>query len=174
MTRHNAGFWFADGLADKLGWVTRVETKFKGELAEGVVVNEKIRLLKPLTYMNLSGQSVAALVNFYKIPVERVLVVYDDMDFDEGVIRLKKGGSAGRHNGVQNIIENLGDKGFWRLRVGIGHPGDRAKVLGYVLGKPSEDNMMTVMQAIQRGLDCLDLLLAGDFQKIMNQLHADA
>jgi len=171
MTRHNAGFWFVDQLVEKLDWTLRVDTKFKGELGEGVIAHKKVRVLKPLTYMNLSGQSVAALVNFYKIPVEQVLVVYDDLDFDAGVGRLKCGGSAGRHNGVQSVIDCLGAKGFWRLRVGIGHPGDRSKVLNYVLGKPAAVDREAISEVMIKSLECLEGIIAGDFQKVMNHLH---
>ncbi|MBT5231560.1 MAG: aminoacyl-tRNA hydrolase [Methylococcales bacterium] len=171
MTRHNAGFWFVDHVVDKLSVALRVETKFKGEVGEGVVNSRKIRFLKPLTYMNNSGQAVAALANFYKIPLASILVVYDDMDFDPGVIRLKHGGSAGRHNGVQSMIECLGGKDFWRLRLGVGHPGDRAKVTGFVLGKPSESDFTLMSEAVLDGASSLTELIEGDFQKVMGELH---
>jgi len=171
LTRHNAGFRFIDQLAEQLGWRLRAESKFKGQSADGVISSQKIRLLKPLTYMNLSGHSVALLANFYKIPVDNVLVVYDDMDFDVGVVRLRQGGSAGRHNGVQSVIDCLGHKKFWRLRIGIGHPGERAKVLGYVLGQPILADATSIARATAEAMDCFDLLTAGDFQQAMNRLH---
>ena len=172
LTRHNAGFWFVDRTASGRGCVLKLESKFKGAVGEVVLGAEKVRFLQPMTYMNRSGFSVAAAANFYKIEPEEILVVYDDLDFDPGVVRLKQGGSAGRHNGIKSIIECLGgQKQFWRLRIGIGHPGDKSKVLGYVLGKPCESELELIVAEIDRVDLQLNNIVMGEFQKAMNELH---
>jgi peptidyl-tRNA hydrolase, PTH1 family len=171
-TRHNAGFWFVDRVARSFDVDLKIESKFKAATAEVFLSGNKVRLCEPLTYMNNSGFSVAAIANFYKIEAEEILVAYDDLDFDPGTVRLKQGGSAGRHNGIKSIIECLaGQKQFWRCRIGIGHPGDRSKVTGFVLGRPSAVDLDLISGVIDRVLVQLNDVVSGDFQKVMNELH---
>ncbi len=171
-TRHNAGFFFIDALAERQGVSLRRESKFHGEAAKVLIGGHQVWLLKPDTFMNRSGQSLAALANFYKIPIESVLVVHDELDLEPGVVRLKKGGGHGGHNGLRDIIARTGSKDFWRLRLGIGHPGHSSKVTGFVLGKPSTDERIELDRAIDRVLDELPAILGGEQQKAMNRLHS--
>ncbi len=171
-TRHNAGFFFIDALAARQGVSLRRESKFHGEAARVLIDGHQVWLLKPDTFMNRSGQSLAALANFYKIPIESVLVVHDELDLEPGVVRLKKGGGHGGHNGLRDIIARTGSKEFWRLRLGIGHPGHSSKVTGFVLGKPSTDERIELDRAIDRVLDELPAILGGEQQKAMNRLHS--
>ncbi len=171
-TRHNAGFFFIDALAERQGVSLRRESKFHGEAAKVQIGGHQVWLLKPDTFMNRSGQSLAALANFYKIPIESVLVVHDELDLEPGVVRLKKGGGHGGHNGLRDIIARTGSKDFWRLRLGIGHPGHSSKVTGFVLGKPSTDERIELDRAIDRVLDELPAILGGEQQKAMNRLHS--
>ena len=134
-TRHNAGFQFLDELAGRHGAFFRSEPRHQAELARARVADQELWLLKPMSYMNHSGDPLRSVAGFYKIPVESILVAYDELDFPPGVVRLKQGGGAAGHNGMRSVIAHMGDA-FWRLRIGIGHPGDRAAVLDYVLGRP--------------------------------------
>jgi peptidyl-tRNA hydrolase, PTH1 family len=170
-TRHNAGFFFVDELARRHGGVFRSEPRHHGDLAKVRVDGTELWLLKPMTFMNRSGGSVHSVAGFYKVPAESVLVAYDELDFPPGVIRLKQGGGAGGHNGMRDVIAHMGDQ-FWRLRIGIGHPGDRAAVLNYVLGRASAEDSRLIDEAISAGLDVLPLLLAEGGQKAMNRLHS--
>lgn len=172
-TRHNAGFWWVDALADKLGARLVAERAYQGLVAR---VNrpgaEPVWLLEPMTYMNRSGVSVAALARFFKIPPVQILVVHDELDLPPGQAKLKLGGSAAGHNGLKDIQHMLGSPDFWRLRLGIGHPGDRAEVVHYVLKKPSADQREAIAQAIDRTLPAVDLMLAGAMDKALAQIHA--
>ena len=170
-TRHNAGFWFVDELARQQGASFKPEKKFHAEVARCRVGGEECWLLKPQTFMNLSGQSVQALANFYKIPVESILVVHDELDLDAGTVRLKEGGGHGGHNGLRDIINKMGSNNFLRLRIGIGHPGDKSRVTGHVLNKVTMDDRIEIERAIDAALKVLPLILSGDRQKAMNQLH---
>ncbi len=172
-TRHNAGFAFVDELAHRAGVRLRTESRHRGELARMRIDTQELWLLKPMTYMNLSGEAVHSVAAYYRIPPEAVLVAHDELDFPPGVVRLKHGGGAGGHNGLRDIMDRLGDS-FWRLRIGIGHPGDRAMVLNYVLGRPTAADAGSIEEAVRAGADALPIMLAEGAQKAMNQLHSRA
>ncbi len=170
-TRHNAGFWLLDNLAEQATVQFRQESKFHGEVCRVEQGGFKYWLLKPNTFMNHSGQAVVALANYYKIPVEQILVVHDELDFPPGTARLKKGGSDGRHNGLKSIIAHLSDNQFLRLRLGIGHPGRSSQVTNYVLGTPTRDEQAAIEAAINTALEVMPLIVAGEINKAMQQLH---
>ena len=170
-TRHNAGFFFVDELARRHGGVFRSEPRHHGDLAKVRLDGTELWLLKPMTFMNRSGGSVQSVAAFYKVPAESILVAYDELDFQPGIIKLKQGGGAAGHNGMRDVIAHMGDQ-FWRLRIGIGHPGDRAAVLNYVLGRASAEDSRLIDEAIGAGLDVLPLLLSDGGQKAMNRLHS--
>ncbi|MCB1985177.1 MAG: aminoacyl-tRNA hydrolase [Burkholderiales bacterium] len=170
-TRHNAGFHWIDCLADELKITLKPETRFQGLCARIIQENTDLWLLEPQTYMNRSGQSVAALCRFYKISPEEILVVHDELDLLPGVAKLKWSGGLGGHNGLKDIVAQLGTKDFWRLRIGIGHPGDRDAVVQYVLHPPRKDEVALIHEAIDRSLQIWPLLAQGDFQSAMLKLH---
>jgi len=169
-TRHNAGFWFIEELARRAGGTFRNESRHQGEIAKVRISGTELWLLKPMSFMNNSGGPVQSMANFYKFPVESVLVAYDELDFPPGVIRLKQGGGAAGHNGIRDITSQAGDQ-FWRLRIGIGHPGDRSAVLNYVLGRPSAEDSRLIEDAIAAGLDVVPTLLSEGGQKATQRLH---
>ena len=169
-TRHNAGFWFVNELARRAGGTFRSEPRHQGELAKVRLEGTELWLLKPMSFMNRSGGPVQSVAGFYKIPAEAVLVAYDELDFPPGVIKLKQGGGAAGHNGIRDVAPQIGD-GFWRMRIGIGHPGDRSQVLNYVLGRPSADDARLIDEAIAAGLDVLPTLVSEGGQKAMHKLH---
>jgi len=169
-TRHNAGFHFVDELARRHGAVFRSEPRHQGALARVQIEGQDIWLLKPMSYMNNSGGPVRSLASFYKIPAPSILVAYDELDFPPGTVRLKEGGGAAGHNGMRDLIAQIGDP-FWRLRIGIGHPGDRDAVLDYVLGRPTLEEGRLIDEAINAGLEVLPILIRDGAQKSMNQLH---
>jgi len=171
-TRHNAGFWFVDAVARKYNVSLKAEKKFQGEAGRFTLNGQDIWLLKPQTFMNLSGQSVQALAQFYKITLDSILVVHDELDLDPGTIRLKMGGGHGGHNGLRDISSRMGNE-FMRLRIGIGHPGDKSRVTGHVLNKVSTDDRIDIERAIDRALDVLPTIIAGEMQKAMTELHTD-
>jgi len=171
-TRHNAGFWLVDNLAVQAQVQFRQEAKFQGEVCRVEQGDLKYWLLKPNTFMNHSGQAVAALANYYKIPVEQILVVHDELDFPPGKARLKQGGSDGRHNGLKNIIAHLGSNQFLRLRLGIGHPGIGSEVTNYVLSSPSRDDQTAIETAMTAALEIIPLVVRGELNKAMQQLHS--
>ena len=158
-TRHNAGFWFVDELARQLGVSFKSEKKFQAEAVRCHLAGEECWLLKPQTFMNHSGQSVQALSNFYKLPVESILIVHDELDLDVGVVRLKDGGGHGGHNGLRDIIDKIGSNSFLRLRIGIGHPGDKSRVTGHVLNKVSMDDRIDIERAIDSAIVELPLII---------------
>jgi peptidyl-tRNA hydrolase, PTH1 family len=166
-TRHNAGFWFIDEFAEEHNLSFRPEQRFHGAVCK---LGSRW-LLKPSTLMNRSGSSVAALANYYKISTNSILVIHDELDLPVDTVRLKQSGGHGGHNGLRDIINHCG-KEFWRLRVGIGHPGDRKQVIDYVLNKPSLADRQQINLQIQRALAVMSLLLAGETQKAMHQLHS--
>ena len=168
-TRHNAGFWWVDTLAQASGTRWSREAKFHGMAGRA----GECWLLKPTTFMNRSGQALAALAQFYKLTPEQILVVHDELDLPPGVARLKQGGGHGGHNGLRDIIERLGSKDFWRLRLGIGHPGDKNQVVDYVLQRPSKDDHVVIMTAITQSLGVLPLIASGEMQRAMHELHSD-
>jgi peptidyl-tRNA hydrolase, PTH1 family len=169
-TRHNAGFQFADELARRHGATFRSEPRHRGEVARLRIADTELWLLKPMSYMNHSGDPVRSVASFYKVPVESLLVAYDELDFPGGVVRLKQGGGAAGHNGMRDVIAQMGD-GFWRLRIGIGHPGDRSQVLDYVLGRPGAEDAQLIQDAIAAAADSVPVLLKEGAQPAMNRLH---
>lgn len=170
-TRHNAGFWFVDAIARQQQLSFKPEKKFHGQLARFTLAGQDVWLLKPDTFMNLSGQAVQAVCQFYKIPLEQILVAHDELDLEPGMARLKKGGGHGGHNGLRDIMQRMG-KDFYRLRIGIGHPGHKEKVTGHVLNKVSADDERAIEYAIDDALRVLPEVIGGDIQKAMNQLHS--
>jgi PTH1 family peptidyl-tRNA hydrolase len=172
LTRHNAGFWLADRLADDHQGVFRAEARFHGLLARIAVGGRELRLLKPATYMNHSGRAVAAVARYFDIPPEQILVAYDELDLPPGRVKLKYGGGHAGHNGMRDSIGALGSRDFWRLRIGIGHPGDKSRVVGYVLGRPSQPDADAILDAVDDAARALPDLVEGHFQLAMNRLHA--
>lgn len=170
-TRHNAGFWFVDEVARKFGGNFKPEKKFQGEVARSNIHGRQVWLLKPDTYMNLSGQSVLALMQFYKIKLANILVVHDDLDLPVGEVRLKQGGGHGGHNGLRDIISRCGGNGFQRIRLGIGHPGDKSGVTGHVLKKATSDDQVAIENAISKAISELDQIVNGETARAMQSLH---
>ena len=171
-TRHNAGFWWVDAFAHAHQFNFKVESKFHGLAARGQVHGRELHLLKPQTFMNVSGRAVGALSQFYKIAPEQMLVVHDELDLPPGSARLKLGGGHGGHNGLKDIIAHLGTKDFWRLRLGIGHPGERAGVSDYVLNAPRREEAVLIEQAMQRAQDVAHLIVEGKLEAAMLKLHS--
>lgn len=172
-TRHNAGFWLVDAICEKFAATLNEESKFKGSTGTVLIGGKTLRLLKPSTFMNLSGQSVGALANFYKIDSEDILVVHDELDIDPGTARLKVGGGHGGHNGLRDIISSLGNqKDFARLRLGIGHPGKASQVANFVLKKASSKEQQYMDDAIQACLEHMEAIANGNWQMAMNTLHS--
>ncbi|WP_230467918.1 aminoacyl-tRNA hydrolase [Biostraticola tofi] len=172
-TRHNAGAWYTDLLADNYRQTLKEEGKFFGHTARLSIGGEDVRLLVPSTFMNLSGKAVAAMAGFYRVLPEEILVAHDELDILPGNARLKLGGGHGGHNGLKDIISRLGNNpNFYRLRIGIGHPGSREKVVGFVLGKPPASEQALIDQAIAEAVSCTDILIKQDAVKAMNRLHA--
>ncbi|MCU7799009.1 MAG: aminoacyl-tRNA hydrolase [gamma proteobacterium symbiont of Lucinoma myriamae] len=170
-TRHNAGFWFIDQLTSQYNLTLKSEAKFLGNVAKLNTPSGNVWLLKPTTFMNRSGQSIARLAQFYKIKPEQILVVHDELDLPPGTVKLKQGGGHGGHNGLRDSIAQLG-KFFYRLRLGIGHPGNKEQVVGFVLGKTPQSEKALIESSIDKSIDSIELILQGDMQKAMNQLHA--
>ncbi len=171
-TRHNVGFIFVDELARSKGVSFKPENKFHGDVCKLLLAGNDVWLLKPTTFMNLSGKSVAALARFYKITPESILVVHDELDIPPGQLRLKQGGGHGGHNGLRDMIAQLSSKEFMRLRVGIGHPGQSRDVSNYVLGKASRDEQIDIDAAIDEALHTLPKIIEGEMQAAMNHLHS--
>ena len=170
-TRHNAGFWWIDALARELGATLVPERSYWGLVARTNVQGESRWLLQPQTFMNLSGKSVAALARFFKIQPHEILVAHDELDFAPGQVKLKRGGSHGGHNGLRDIHAQLGSPDYWRLRIGIGHPGVKAEVVHWVLKKPAPDQRVLIEDSITHALQAKDALLAGDMEKATLQIH---
>ncbi len=170
-TRHNVGFWFADALAEAGREPFRAEPKFYGEICRITCAGRDLRLLKPMTYMNRSGQSVAAVARYFSITPEEILVAHDELDLPVGAVRLKQGGGHAGHNGLRDTIAALGSRDFWRLRIGIAHPGDRALVTGYVLGRPTHEDGKRIHMALGTVDAVLDDVMQGRYQLAMNRLH---
>lgn len=170
-TRHNAGFWYLERVATFFNIGFRPQSKFHGDTAELLFNDRKILLLKPTTFMNHSGRSVAAIAMFYRIPVKHILVVHDDLDLPVGGVKLKFGGGHGGHNGLRDMI-SLGSKDFWRLRIGIDHPRDRDEVIDYVLRNPGKAEREAIDSALDRCMSVLELMLEGQMEKAMHSLHS--
>jgi PTH1 family peptidyl-tRNA hydrolase len=169
-TRHNAGFWFVDEVARRSNASLRSESRFHGLVARAELSKHDVWLLEPQTYMNVSGQSVETLANYYKIVPEEILVVHDELDLPPGTARLKRAGGAGGHNGLKDIIARLGQD-FWRLRLGIGHPGNRDDVADFVLHRPSQAEELLIRESIEKSLKLLSLVAKGDLETAMHRLH---
>ncbi len=173
-TRHNVGAWLVDQLANDYNATLKKETKFHGFVAQTQIGNCACRLLIPSTYMNDSGLAVASVAKFYKILPEEILVAHDELDFEAGDVRLKAGGGHGGHNGLRDIISRLGNqKNFYRVRIGIGHPGDRNKVTGYVLHKPTASEERKIISGIEAVNAWMPDLMQGEFEKAMHALHSE-
>jgi PTH1 family peptidyl-tRNA hydrolase len=169
--RHNAGFWFVSRLAHARHVDLRPAARYHALLGKFARTVGELWLLLPQTFMNLSGKSVGALAHFYKIPPEEILVVHDELDFVPGVAKLKLGGGVAGHNGLKDIAARLGTEGFWRLRLGIGHPGDRSLVANYVLQAPPSAERQLIEASIERCLDISELLFDGSMEAAMLKLH---
>ncbi|MDO9053782.1 MAG: aminoacyl-tRNA hydrolase [Gallionella sp.] len=171
-TRHNAGFWWVDALAREENLGFKSEARFHGQAVRGQLHGHEVWLLKPQTFMNLSGRAVAAMAQFYKITPAEILVVHDELDLQPGIARLKTGGGHGGHNGLKDIIAQLGTKDFWRLRLGIGHPGDRAEVSNYVLNDPRREERELIEAAMQQAQHIAHLVIDGKIEAAMLKLHS--
>ncbi|QDE30188.1 MULTISPECIES: aminoacyl-tRNA hydrolase [Shewanella] len=172
-TRHNAGAWYVQELARICNVQLTPDSKYFGVTARATLHGRDVRLLIPTTYMNLSGKSVAALANFFRILPEEILVAHDELDMEPGVAKFKLGGGHGGHNGLKDIIACLGnDKNFYRLRIGIGHPGDKNKVSGYVLGRAPAVEQERISAAIDEAVRSTEILFNQDMAKAMHRLHS--
>ncbi len=170
-TRHNAGFRFVEQLARAHGGSFRQESKFHGELTDCFIEGAKYWCLKPQTFMNLSGQAVRALLSFYRIEPQQILVAHDEIDLPPGDVRLKFGGGHGGHNGLRDIISHLGTKEFHRLRIGVGHPGRKEQVVGYVLRSAPREEQALIDDSIDRALAVMPQLARGELDRAMQTLH---
>ena len=172
-TRHNAGAWFVDQLAERYHQSLKNEPKFFGYSSRITLSGQDVRLLVPTTFMNLSGKAVQAMATFYQIKPEEILVAHDELDVNPGIAKFKFGGSHGGHNGLKDIASKLGNNlNFYRLRIGIGHPGDKNKVVSYVLNKPSKSEQDLIDKAIDESVCCTEILLSNGIEAAMNRLHA--
>jgi PTH1 family peptidyl-tRNA hydrolase len=171
-TRHNAGFWFVEALADRLRVTLSPERSYFGMAARANVAGHPVWLLEPTTFMNLSGKSVAALARFFKIEPNEILVAHDELDLMPGQVKLKLGGSHAGHNGLKDIHAQLGSGDYWRLRIGIGHPGVKSEVINYVLKKPSPEHRVEIEKSIEQALSGIDLLLDGDMERATMRINA--
>ncbi|EAS41424.1 aminoacyl-tRNA hydrolase [Photobacterium profundum] len=172
-TRHNAGAWVVQELARVHNVTLREESKYFGVTGRITTNGQDLRLLIPTTYMNLSGKSVAALANFFQIKPEEILIAHDELDLPPGVAKFKKGGGHGGHNGLRDTISKMGNnKEFYRLRVGIGHPGDKNKVANFVLGKAPVKEQECIDAAVDEAVRCMDILLNDGLNKAQNRLHS--
>ena len=172
-TRHNAGFHFVEALADKAGARWSVDAKLFGETCKVEIGGQSVWLLKPATFMNLSGKSITAAQRFWKIEPAETLVAHDELDLPVGAARLKFDGGHGGQNGLRDTIRLLGHGKFHRLRLGIGHPGSKEKVVGWVLSRPSADDQVLLARGIDASIDVMPLAVAGDFNEAMKRLHTN-
>jgi len=172
-TRHNAGAWFIEQLATRYNCTLKHDPKYHGLAGKVVIQGQEFKLLIPTTYMNLSVKAVGSLANFFKIPVESILVAHDEMDLEPGVAKLKKGGGHGGHNGLKDIIAKMANqKDFMRLRIGIGHPGHREMVTGWVLGKAAKEGQEKMDAAVDEAVRCMEILAKDGVLKAQNRLHS--
>jgi peptidyl-tRNA hydrolase, PTH1 family len=175
LTRHNAGFWLVDNLANSLPHCSlQRDARIQALIAKTTIADQEVWLLEPQTYMNRSGLSVGALARFYKIAADEILVVHDELDFNPGVAKLKKGGSSGGHNGLKDITAALSTQDYWRLRIGIGHPrqiNSQQAVVDFVLHRPRKEEQALIDEAIEQGLKIIPLLVSGKFNEATMQLH---
>lgn len=173
-TRHNAGFWWIDALSRELKAPLKLDKNYFGQVARTTVNGQTVWLLKPLTFMNLSGKSVAALARFFKIVPDEILVAHDELDIVPGQVKLKLGGSHAGHNGLRDIHAQLGSGDYWRLRIGVGHPGVKTEVIGWVLKKPSQEHRSGIEESIERALKAVPELLRGEMEKATMLIHTSA
>jgi len=170
-TRHNVGFWWIDFIGQNHKLSLKNSKKYFGEFSKHNDDGE-VFFLKPSTFMNESGKSVQALAKFYKIEPEEILVIHDELDIQPGTAKLKLGGGHGGHNGLKSIQTSIGSNNFWRLRIGVGHPGDKSKVIGYVLNKPSKIEMRLIHESIINSYKVFSYIMLGQFEKAMLNLHS--
>nr|WP_282575832.1 aminoacyl-tRNA hydrolase [Acinetobacter schindleri] len=170
-TRHNAGFWFVERLAEQYGISLKKDPKFNGFSGRGNIEGQDVRLLLPTTFMNLSGKSVVPFAKFYNIAPESILIAHDELDMNPGIIRLKTGGGHGGHNGLRDIVPHIGPN-FHRLRIGIGHPGSKERVSGHVLSKAPSSEQALMDDAIAHAMNRIKMLVNGEVQQAMNQINA--
>ena len=170
-TRHNAGFWWIDALAAELKLNLQPDKGFQGRVARASIHGHPVWLLQPQTYMNLSGRSVAALARFYRIQPAEILVAHDELDLTPGQVKLKFGGGHAGHNGLRDIHAQLATPDYWRLRLGIGHPGVRAEVINWVLKKPLAEQREAIDACIERTMHSVPALLAGEMEKAILLIH---
>ncbi|MGY4676239.1 aminoacyl-tRNA hydrolase [Pasteurella sp. P03HT] len=172
-TRHNAGEWLIDRLARRFNLTLVPENKYFGKTARALINGQEIRFLVPTTFMNLSGKAISALANFYRIKPEEILVIHDELDLPPGVAKIKQGGGHGGHNGLRDTIAQLANnKNFYRLRIGIGHPGDKNAVSAYVLGKPSPTDWQRIERVLEEATDCVEILIKEGITKATNRLNS--
>jgi len=171
-TRHNAGFWYLDQLADQLGTSFTSDKRFFSQVASAQVSGRKLLLVKPMNYMNNSGQGLAAVARFFKVEPKHILVAHDELDIPPGHIRLKNAGGHGGHNGLRDAVAKLGNGDFWRLRIGIGHPGHKSAVSGYVLKRASADDQRLIDEAIELALRETMTIIDGDINVATKALHS--
>ncbi|MEY4884416.1 MAG: hypothetical protein RIS34_2270 [Pseudomonadota bacterium] len=170
-TRHNAGFWWVDALARELKVSMTMDKSYHGLVARTTLNGQPLWLLEPQTFMNLSGKSVGALAKFFKIEPQEILVAHDEIDIVPGEVKLKLGGSHAGHNGLRDIHAQLGTGDYWRLRLGVGHPGIKAEVVNWVLKKPSLDHRLAIDQGITRSVKAAPLLISGEWNKATMMVH---
>ena len=173
-TRHNVGFWFLDSLSKKLNRDFVYSKKFDSDIFTNEYNNQEFTMMKPMSYINNSGIPIKKFIKNKNIEPENILVIYDDIDLTVGKIRLKHGGGSGGHNGLNSIVEQLGSKNFWRLRIGIGKPEDKNKTVEYVLGKPSKSDMQIIMDSINLSLNEINNFFDGEASKLMNKLNRES
>jgi peptidyl-tRNA hydrolase, PTH1 family len=172
-TRHNAGFWWVDELARAHHANLKAEDRFHGLLARCSMQGQEVFLLEPQTFINVSGRAVGAVAQFYKIEPAQILVVHDELDLPPGSAKLKLGGGHGGHNGLKDIIAHLGTKEFWRLRLGIGHPGDRSEVVNFVLNAPRRKERELIDQAMEKAMTVAQMVVEGKQEAAMQKLHRE-
>lgn len=172
-TRHNVGFWLVDRLAAEHATSFTTDKKLEADTAEISLSGRRVRLVKPLTYMNESGRALAKACNYYKIPSDQVLVVYDEIDFPPGKVRLKFGGGHAGHNGMRSVISHIGPA-FWRIRIGVGHPGERSKVSGHVLRRAPAEEEDLILATVREAIDALPILIGQGGERAMTQLHTES
>ena len=173
-TRHNAGAWLLGRVARRYASGFRAMTRCFGAIADAEVGGTRVRLFRPDTFMNDSGRAAAAAAGFYKVPVERILIAHDEIDLPAGTVRLKRGGGHGGHNGLRDVVPCLGGAGFSRIRIGVGHPGSRERVIGHVLDRPPPAERAAIDQAIERVMEDVERIVGGDLEGVMNTLHRSA
>ncbi len=169
-TRHNVGFDAINELA-RINKIEINKNKFKGLYGQGIMENEKVILLKPQTYMNLSGESIQEIMHFYKIPVERLIVIYDDIDIEEGVVKIRKNGGPGTHNGMKSVIQMIGTQNFARIRIGIGKPEDKDRLIEHVIGKISKESAEILEKAVLKSSEAIIEILKTNIEKAMNKIN---